>query len=311
MKHQPKINLIYIASIGRSGTTLLESMLGAHSQIATCGEIHIWPHEIAQGGVRPCSCGRSILDCPFWIEMRQRVDPLQQQHPQIHFFRERHNAGKTLRLERLSEFSRNHLLPQTIEEISIFAQNNHEVLQSFLDLIRANLGRDIRWIVDSSKDPYRLLWLIRSNLFNIKVLHVIKNPHAFIYSVTKNVQKDWFKHLKTAAKQSAKWSIENYLIAQVQQHLPESSYLLVNYEKLAAHPTETLNDICQIIGCNFETQMIDNFRQGSIHTIAGNPMRYEKRGIFLDERWKASLSTSRRTVTESFTRINRANYGYH
>lgn len=311
MEYQPKINLIYIASIGRSGSTLLESMLGAHSRIATCGEIHIWPHEIVQGGVRPCSCGQSVLECSFWTEMRQRVDPLQQQHPQIHFFREKHNAGKTLRLERLQEFSKKNLLPQTAEKIERFGQNNHDVLRSFLDLMQTRLEHDIEWIVDSSKDPYRLLWLIRSNLFNIKVLHVIKNPHAFIYSVTRNVQKDFFTHLKTAAKQSAKWSIENYLISQLaQHHLAASDYLLVNYEKLAAYPTDTLRNICQTIGCDFEEQMICNFRQGSVHTIAGNPMRYEKRGIVLDERWKTSLSTSRRTVTESFTWMNRANYGY-
>lgn len=311
MNQPSKINLIYIASIGRSGSTLLESMLGAHSQITTCGEIHIWPHEIAQGGVRPCSCGQSIVDCPFWFEMQQRTNPLQQLHPQIHFFRERHNAGKTLRIERLRDFSPKEVSPEIAEMIKQFGQNNNEVFQSFLTLMQARLDRDITWIVDSSKDPYRLLWLLRSGLFNIKVLHVIKNPHAFIYSVTKNVQKSILRHLYITAKQSVKWSIENYLISQIARyHLPESNYLLVNYEKLAAHPIETMRGICQMIGCDFEEQAIRNFRQGSIHTIAGNPMRYEKRGIVLDERWKTSPSVSRRTVTESLTWVNRANYGY-
>ena len=73
---------------------------------------------------------------------------------------------------------------------------------------------------------------------------------------------------------------------------------------------DMLRNICQTIGCEFEEQMVCNFRQGSVHTIAGNPMRYEKRGIVLDERWKTSLSHPRRTVTESFTWMNRANYGY-
>lgn len=312
MEQQPKINLIYIASIGRSGSTLLESMLGAHSQIATCGELHIWPHEIAQGGVRPCACGKSSVDCPFWAEMRQRVDPLLQPQPQIHFFRERHNAGKTLRKERLQEFVRRESSPETVEMIQTYGRNNDEVFRSFLNLIQIPPGQNIQWIVDSSKDPYRLLWLVRSNLFNIKVLHIIKNPHAFIYSVTKNVQKNIFSYLYTAVKQSAKWSIENYLISQIaHHHLTASNYLLVNYERLAAHPAETLKEICQMIGCDFEEQAIHNFRQGGVHTIAGNPMRYEKRGIALDERWKNSLSTPKKTVTESVTWMNRANYGYH
>ncbi|WAL59159.1 sulfotransferase [Thermocoleostomius sinensis] len=306
-----KINLIYLASIGRSGSTLLESMLGAHSQIATCGEIHIWPHEIAQGGVRPCSCGRSVLDCPFWIEMQQRLDPRRQLDPPIHFFRERHNAGKTIRWSRLQDFSKNPVSPQTAAQIEQFGRNNQAVFQAFLDLIQDQIGRDIHWVVDSSKDPYRLLWLVRSNLFNIKVLHVVKNPRAFIYSVTKNFQASSLKQLRVTAKQSVKWSIENYLISQVaQHHLATSDYYLVNYEKLATAPTETFESICQMIGCEFEAQAVTNFRQGSVHTIAGNPMRYETRGISLDERWKTLLPATNRRITELLTQINRSVYGY-
>ena len=85
MHNQSKINLIYVASIGHSGSTLLESMLGAHSQIATCGEIHILPHEIAERSVMPCSCGKSIVDCQFWSQIQQKVNPLQQNRPQVHF----------------------------------------------------------------------------------------------------------------------------------------------------------------------------------------------------------------------------------
>jgi hypothetical protein len=306
-----KINLIYLASIGRSGSTLLESMLGAHSQIATCGEIHIWPHEIAQGGVRPCSCGQSILSCPFWVEMRQRLDPLQQAYPPIHHFREQHNAGKTIRWERLQEIVQNPVSRQTAQQIQQFGQNNDAVFRSFLDLMQSQLEREIHWLVDSSKDPYRLLWLIRSNLFNIKVLHIVKNPRAFIYSVTKDVQDPSLKQVYVAAKQSMKWSIENYLISQIaQHHLTSSDYYLVNYEKLAAEPTKTFQAICQMIGCEFEPQAITNFRQGSVHTIAGNPMRYETRGIVLDERWKTLLPAPSRKITELLTWFNRSNYGY-
>jgi hypothetical protein len=306
-----KINLIYLASIGRSGSTLLESMLGAHSRIATCGEIHIWPHEIAQGGVRPCSCGQSVLTCPFWVEMQKRSNPLHQPHPRIHFFREQHNAGKTIRWERLQEFGRNQVPHQTARQIEQFGQNNEAVFRSFLDLMQSQLGRDIQWIVDSSKDPYRLLWLIRSNLFNIKVLHVVKNPRAFIYSVTKNIQESSLRQLQVTAKQSLKWSIENYLISQIaRHHLAASDYYLVNYEKLAAEPAQTFQAICQMIGCEFEAQAVSNFRQGSIHTIAGNPMRYETRGIVLDERWKTLLPAPNRKMTELLTQFNRSDYGY-
>jgi hypothetical protein len=307
----PQINLIYVASIGRSGSTLLESMLGAHSQIATCGEIHIWPHEIVEGGVRPCSCGRSILTCSFWQAMQQQVDPLQQTEPRIHYFREKHNAGKTLRLARLRDFGQQPMSNQLAQQVQQFGQNNYQVFKAFQTLIQSDLDRNIDWLVDSSKDPYRLLWLIRSGLFKIKVLHVVKNPRAFIYSVTKNFQGRSLLQLYVTAKQSVKWSIENYLISQIaRQHLPVTDYYLVNYERLATQPVATFQEICQMIGCEFEPQAVTNFRQGSVHTIAGNPMRYETKDIVLDERWKTLLPSSSRTVTDLLTWINRSNYGY-
>lgn len=311
----PKLNVIYVASIGHSGSTLLESMLGAHSQITTCGEIHIWPHELMRKGVLPCACGRSILECDFWTEMRKQINPLTQPQPQIHFFREQHNAGHTLRLNRWKDFQPNHLSVATAKEVKTYGENNDQVFHAFLEVTKAQYGQTFQWIVDASKDPYRLLWLVRSNRFNIKVLHIVKNPRAFVFSMIKRLPNNGFnslhQRLQTTTKQSLKWSIENSLISQVAQNfLQPSEYMLINYEELASKPQETFQKICHLIGCNFEEEAVNNFRQGSLHTIAGNPMRYKQGGIVLDEKWKTLLPQSSRTVTEIMTSFNRYHFGY-
>jgi len=312
---QAKVNLIYVASIGRSGSTLLESLLGAHSQIATCGEIHIWPHEILQKGVRPCICGESVLTCPIWSQVQQRANPLQQPSPQIHFFREQHHAGHTLRPKMLTAFSRQPVSAQVAEAIQQYGQNNYEVFQAFLSVMREQDDPTLNWVVDSSKDPYRLLWLVRSGLFNLKVLHIVRNPPAFVYSMVKRLPSGdsvkTSRRLYEASRQSVKWSIENALISTVaRNHLDESSYQLVRYEDLASAPAATFQGLCRFIGCEFEEGAIANFREGSKHTIAGNPMRYEARGIALDEKWKTLLPSSLRRVSETLTLMNRSDYGY-
>ena len=315
MENHKKINLIYIASIGHSGSTLLESILGTHSEITTCGEIHMWPHEVAQGGVKPCVCGQSILECPIWVEMYQQVDLLQQAHPQIHFFREQWNAGHTLRLSRIREFSKKTISPSVAEQVNVYGQNNYIVFDSFLKIMRERYNSQLTWVVDASKDPYRLLWLARSNFFNVKVLHVVKSPPSFAYSMVKRLPKDeinsFRKRFTETARQSLKWSIENHLISQVaQNHLAPSDYMLVNYEKLASKPTEMFKEICTVIGCEFESGAVSNFREESQHTIAGNPMRYESKGIVLDEKWKTSFSDPLKTVSAMLTSMNRSRYGY-
>ena len=176
-------------------------------------------------------------------------------------------------------------------------------------------GSELKWVVDASKDPYRLLWLIRSNLFKIKVLHVVKNPRSFAYSMIKRLPKNdkdvWHKCLYETARQSLKWSIENYLISEVaKNHLDARDYCLVNYEEFATKPVDIFQKICDVIGCEFEEQAVTNFRQGNIHTIAGNPMRYRPGGIVLDEKWKNALPESSRRLAEMLTSLNRSHYGY-
>lgn len=317
MNTDSKINLIYIASIGRSGSTLLESMLGAHSQIQTMGELHIWPHEIEGGGVRPCSCGEYVEACTFWSEMRRRVDPIAQRGPGVSFFREKHNAGRTLRVGRLKSFNPEYKPdPKEQSEIDAFGENNLEIFQQFLKVMKEQEGQEPEWIVDASKDPYRLLWLIRSGLFNIKVVHMVKNPNAFIYSVTKHLINEskgfnLHKRLYFTARQSVAWIIQNALFSKIAaNYLSSEDYLLLTYEDFATSPHGTFEAVCETIGCEYEQRAVDSFREGSIHTIAGNPMRYEKRGIVLDEKWKSRLPQSSKTLASLLTATVKSRYGY-
>lgn len=315
MEQQPKINLIYIGSIGHSGSTLLESILGAHSNMVTSGEIHMWPHEIMQGGVKPCICGESVLECPVWSEVRKRANPLSQPKPQIHEFREQWDAGHTVRLDRLKDFNKGELSAELTEQVNTYGQNNYNVFNAFLNVMRETYGTDLNWVIDASKDPYRLLWLARSQSFNIKVLHVVKKPPSFAYSMVKRLPKEdanlIHKRFYETSRQSLKWSIENYLITKAAaNHLAPDDYKLVNYEELASDPMGAFKDICAAIGCEFEEQAVTNFRQGSQHTIAGNPMRYEGKGIVLDEKWKTNLPSYLRITSEVLTSMNRSVYGY-
>ncbi|MGK7952408.1 MAG: sulfotransferase [Xenococcaceae cyanobacterium] len=316
MKQEEKINLIYIASTGRSGSTILDNLLGAHSQILTTGEIQIWPHEILQRGFQKCGCGKSIPDCPFRTKMSQKINPLEQSEPKINFFREKHTGGKTLRWQYLSEFMTkrdigNHQLIET------YGKNNYKLFQSLLETSEEVTGVRPEWIVDASKDPYRLLWLIKSGMFNIKVLHIIKDPRAFIYSMIRGflAHPDKYSHLeltKLTVAKSLSWIVQNYLISKIaQNHILPEDYLFIPYEEFASQPNNILKKITTIIECDFEEEVINNFRQQEIHTIAGNRLaRSDNRPIQLDQKWKTLLPNYYRQLTEIITGISKSSYGY-
>lgn len=312
----PRINLLYVASIGRSGTTLLESMLGAHPALATCGELHLWPHEIRMGGVRPCGSGQYVQDCPFWTEMRRRVDPLAQPSPQLDHFREHHDGGRTLRVARLSDVRPGPLSPPVADQVRTYGQNNYAIFSAFQQLVEEITGRRPEWIVDASKDPYRLLWLLRSGLFNVKVVHMVKDPRGFAYSVT----KDWVdasslrghasRYYRTA-RQSLAWVVQNQLLDRIRtHHLSPENYQLLRYETLASAPHDSFRAVCEFIGVEYRASAVTDFRSGSQFTIAGNPMRYENRPIQLDEKWKSRLPRSSQLIARTITGLNRHRFGY-
>lgn len=310
------IDLIYIASIGRSGTTLFETMLGAHSQVETSGELHLWPHEILQGGVRPCGSGLYVDECPFWTEMRSRVEPLRQPDPQIHHFREAHDAGQTLRPRRLRDFAARPLPSSTARDVDTYGQNNADVFRTFRTLIEERTGHRPAWLVDASKDPYRLLWLLRSGHFNVKVFHMVKHPCSFAYSVTDNwIHKAGLfsdlKRLYYTARQTGAWVVRNQLFRLIRQnHVEEGDHMLIRYEDLATHPHEAFRRACHLIGIDYEEGAVENWRSGSRFTIAGNPMRYEDRDIELDERWKRELPESSRRIARLISSPTRRSYSY-
>ena len=63
-----KVKVIYIAGEGRSGSTLLERILGQHNKIFAAGElIHIWERSFMENQL--CSCGKSFYECEVWKDI--------------------------------------------------------------------------------------------------------------------------------------------------------------------------------------------------------------------------------------------------
>ncbi len=309
-----RTRLVYIASIGRSGSTLVEVLLGAHSQIATVGELHLWPHEIRGHGRRlPCGCGLPMLECPFWDEMRRRVDPLAAPAPRIDAFREAHTGGRTLRPDRLRDF-----VPRSSDggpggvpdDIATYADNNDRAYRAFLDCTQERTGARPRWLVDSSKDPYRLLWLLRSGRFDLTVVHVVRDPRGFVNSERANEGVGGLDLLRLAARKSGAWVAVNRMVRRCGRMVPAGRYVLVPYERLATETRPVLAELCLTIGCSFEDDMVQGLSAAPFHAVGGNPMRHERREVRLDEAWRSALPPAAQRVTRLVTAGHRRSFGY-
>ena len=63
-----KIKIIYIAGLGRSGTTLLDRVLGQADNACSTGELKLlWRRGCVKNQL--CGCGKSFNTCMFWYSV--------------------------------------------------------------------------------------------------------------------------------------------------------------------------------------------------------------------------------------------------
>jgi hypothetical protein len=66
------LKVLYIAGVGRSGSTLLERVLGAMPGAVNGGELNAIFSRVAAQNQR-CGCGEPFSECPFWTAVGERA----------------------------------------------------------------------------------------------------------------------------------------------------------------------------------------------------------------------------------------------
>lgn len=285
-----KLKLLYIASNGRSGSTLLEMLLNVSPHMWTLGEFHVLPWEIREN-VKPCGCGTNVAECKLWgpviAEHRELL-----LHGSIDRFRRAYNVDRALRFKELPTLLTGGLKSKLsrMEQVWRYGDDNRIVLGAVQQRAEQLGANQLTWLVDASKSPYRLLWLAASDQFDLKVVHLVKDPRAFAYSVAKH--SSGVSQAYQVARAVARWQVENRIFDVLHRKylLPEQVFRL-RYEQLADRPNETLQELAEWLDVP-EWSGADELFRGENHGISGNSSRFDSRGIQLDEKWKRDLPLS-------------------
>lgn len=298
--------LLYIVGLSRSGSTLLELAMAAHDSVETVGELQVWPHEITEpGGVLPCGCGRAVPECEFWTGVRERVDPLRQPPPRLDHFRETHQWGYTNRPGIFAQFGRAPLSSDRRLEVERYGENTAEIVEAAADQYMAMSGERPRVIVDASKDPYRALWLARSDRVDLRVVHLIRDPRGAVHSLTKHCV-DRRERIVMAARRALAWDVENLLAQKVlSNHVHSDHGLSVHYEDLVDDPVAVLSRVAEMCGAKADPGAPERAASVAVHSVAGNPMRQQRRPISHDLSWQTDMDPSVRSMVSVMTRPTR------
>jgi hypothetical protein len=278
--------ILYIVSSGRSGSTLLELLLGSYDEMVAVGELNVLPYEIEGDGVqKKCGCGEDVLKCNFWKQIISKNRGAFGKKRGIAKFREGKSGWKTIRIRELGAVF-GFRLPGPLAEFNEFCDDNKDVFDFVGGVYKSEKGNYPEYIVDSSKDLYRLLWLSSCKKINVRVIKIIKDPRAFVYTMSvKGGPKRW-KGVLLSMRMSLRYVVENFLMDRVCGRISVDNFLSVRYEDLAGDPKREMDRIVKWLGINYKDAMTEDFRLEKQHGIAGNETRHKHTKIVLDEEWK-------------------------
>jgi hypothetical protein len=306
----PAVKVLLIMGWTRSGSTILDNLLGEIDGFFSSGELHyIWERGLLEK--RLCACGQEIESCEVWRPVLQEAfnddvpDPRAVARWQKHAVRVRH-TWKLLRQKSL---------PSGWAPLDSYAP----VAEALYKAIGKVTGA--RVVVDSSKRPSDAALLPLLDGVDPYYLHLVRDPRGVAYS--------WKRHRREYDRgdQPAEmprhgsiystfgWSEVNVAAEAVRHHVGPSRSLLVRYEDFISSPRRTLLEIARMVGEEPADLPVSEERTALLnrnHSAAGNPSRFKTGPITLrpDEEWKARLKTRDHLIATGMGLPLIRRYGY-
>lgn len=313
----PVARVVFLGGLGRSGTTLLERMLGEIPGVCALGEVvHLWQRDIRDN--ESCGCGKPFHDCEFWSEIGDRafggwanVDVAA-----VLSLRDLLDRTRRIPIAALPRLARSR-----IPELRSYADYYARIYQAAIDVTGASV------VVDSSKHS-SLAYCLRWSGLDLRVVHVVRDSRGVAYSWTKHVARpeatgdgtrsgsdDDEMTRYSPARAAMLWNAHNAAFGM----LPRFGVPVhrICYEALISSPRSSLAAIAAFAGLAAEPGDLDfvagsAVTLGSGHSAAGNPMRFRTGEIPLrpDNAWVAALPPHQRRLVGAITAPMLGAYGY-
>jgi hypothetical protein len=298
--------VLFLGGLGRSGTTLLERVLGELPDVVALGEVvHLWQRDVRDG--ERCGCGQPFHRCRFWSRVGQRAFGGWRQVDLDRVLHLQRTVERTRRIPRLAVAR-----PGRHPEVAEYAGYYQRIYQAAGQVAGARL------VVDSSKHG-ALAWCLRHTDLDLRVVHVIRDARAVAYSWTRRVIRPESGRAEMTryrpGRSALLWNAQNSALGLLAgRGVP---VLRVRYEQFVADPVRTLRQVAGFAGLDLATADLDFLGRsrvtlGTGHSAAGNPMRFTTGAVPLhsDDAWRCALAPRHRRLVGALCAPLLAAYGY-
>ncbi len=263
--------VLYVGGSGRSGSTLLERLLGELDDVVALGEVgHLWQRGLVNDEL--CACGQPFSACPFWREIGERA------------FDGWDNVDPEWVLTLKDRVDRQRRIPRTLArdpgpELARDLLEYAEYYRRVYDAAAAISGRQV--VVDSSKVAPTALALSHDPRIDLRVAHIARDSRGVAYSWSKSVARpetsgtEYMPQLSPLSS-SMLWSSHNVSIQALRYRgVP---VVRIRYEDLVLDPGPIVAATYARLGLPGDARLplLDrtSLELGPNHSIAGNPMRF-------------------------------------
>ena len=302
--------VLFLGGLGRSGTTVLERVLGELPGACSAGElVHLWQRGVLDD--ETCGCGEAFGACPFWAEVGERAFGGWDEALAVRMLALRARVDRTrhvplLALRRL----RGRRRLEHAEYVATFARLYRAIAEVS--------GKPV--VIDSSKHSSLAFCLRKAPWIDLRVVHVVRDSRGVAYSWTKEVLRpeSGAEDLMTRyspAGSSALWTGHNIFFSLLRRLGTPTRFL--RYEDFVAEPRAWVSDLAEFAGLPAEDGAAGFIDDSSVlltpsHTVAGNPVRFRNGPMTLrrDDAWRERLPRRRRALVALLTFPLLARYGY-
>lgn len=264
--------VLFVLGAGHCGSTLLSLLMNGHPDFAAVSELSKLGESIANGD--------PVLSRPEWRDIAACYES---------------RTGAAFSGLDLAHPSWRRFAGWGASEAAAWAQRR----ASLLACIRDVTGRS--WIIDASKSWQQLYLMQRSELFDLRVVHLIRDGRGVVHSYARK-----YGNLRHGL---AKWIKPSVAAVALAAHFQER-WLRVRYEELAVDTVATLTGICNLVDLEYEPSMLE-FRRHAWIGIGGNRMSHRTdQTIQLDERWRREMPWRHRLLVGIVGGALNRFYGY-
>lgn len=297
------MNIVYVASDTRSGSTMLDYLLGENPDIVSVGEIRFLHSHVVRAGVGhsydwKCSCGETLSQCNFWGPLLQKYE-LEGGDPE---------RDDTSYIQRKTRMLTCVLLlvglyaPKSIKRriANFLTQSDSKSVCNVSNALRyMKLIPNTDFVLDSSKKGTQLSCLLNCansiSSTSIKVIHLMRDPRATVCSKVRRKRKG--DGLLIYIQSMIGWVLQNAEIAAIRTLVDERDWITLRYEDLCLDTESVIEDLCEQFQIP-KHQATVKINKDAKHNICGSPTRFDrtKSRVSLEMSWMENFSFSRKFV---------------